>query len=180
MKNDNANMVKNIQSEMENMVNQLSVNKYDLDPSVFTPNKKYTIKNYHGHNDKDGIFLLNKKTEVYVREDDTFTCNTMLDFCRVLNKNSKDNGDSGAHNTQNPENNNTIETQAYKTVEQNLGLNAGGFDLSSIVSTNPNIGLKYLDDPASHGFGAGIGVNGNNNKVLGSSSISDIMKSINR
>lgn len=180
MKNDNANMVKNIQSEMENMVNQLSVNKYDLDPSVFTPNKKYTIKNYHGHNDKDGIFLLNKKTEVYVREDDTFTCNTMLDFCRVLNKNSKDNGDSGAHNTQNPENNNTIETQAYKTVEQNLGLNASGFNLSSIVNTNPNIGLKYLDDPASHGFGAGIGVNGNNNKVLGSSSISDIMKSINR
>lgn len=81
--NDNSNKIKNIKSDIENQLNQVYINKYDLDPSVFTPNKKYTIKNYNGHQNKDGLFLLNRKTEVYIREDDSFLCNTMLDFGKV-------------------------------------------------------------------------------------------------
>lgn len=84
--NDNANKIKNVKSDIENQLNQVYVNKYDLDPSVFTPNKKYTIKNYNGHKDKDGLFLLNRKTEVYIREDDSFLCNTMLDFGKIADK----------------------------------------------------------------------------------------------
>ena len=83
-KNDNPNEGKNYKSELENQINKLTVNKYDLDPSVFTPNKKYVVKNYAAHSDKDGIFLLNKKTEIYTREADNFRCITMMNFSKIL------------------------------------------------------------------------------------------------
>ena len=102
-KNDNPNEIKNIKSELETMINQLSVNKYDLDPSVFTPNKKYTVKNYNAHDDKDGTFILNKKTEIFIREDDTFVCNTMLDFAKIGeeadNKNATDTSKTNVNDT---------------------------------------------------------------------------------
>lgn len=82
-KNDNPNEIKNKKSELETMINQLNVNKFDIDPSVFTPNKKYKVKNYDAHSDKDGIFILNKKTEIYIRDDDTFSCNCMLDLAKI-------------------------------------------------------------------------------------------------
>ena len=82
-KNDNPNEIKNKKSELETMINQLNVNKFDLDPSIFTPNKKYKVKNYDAHSDKDGLFILNKKTEIYIRDDDTFSCNCMLDFAKI-------------------------------------------------------------------------------------------------
>lgn len=85
--NDNPNMVKNIASEIQNRINNLTVNKYDLDPSVFTPNKKYTVKNYDAHSDKDGTFILNRKVETYYNEDNTFTCNTLLDLFKVVDNN---------------------------------------------------------------------------------------------
>ena len=179
MENDNANMIKSIHSEMENMVNQLSINKYDLDPSVFTPNKKYTVRNYHGHTEKDGIFLLNRKTEIFVREDDTFTCNTMLDLCRVLGKSIADNGSASASNTQNPENNITETTKAKDTFEHNKGLEAKGrFEVDKKVTKNKYGGLSILDKALNP-----TGILGNNNKlgkVLGTTSLSDIVAKYSR
>ena len=83
--NDNVNKIKNIKSSIEDNVNKVVINKYDLDPSVFTPNKKYTIKNYDTHQDKDGIFVLNKKTEIYVQQGNNFLCNTLLEFSKKAN-----------------------------------------------------------------------------------------------
>ena len=100
-KNDNPNMIKNIKSEMENMINQLSVNKVNIDPSVFTPNKRYKVKNYDAHSDKDGIFILNKKTEIYKREAENFYCKTILDFSKIMeppSTNESQNNDSGLEN----------------------------------------------------------------------------------
>ena len=81
--NDNPNEIKNMKSDLESKINILDINKYDIDPSVFTPNKKYIVKNYEAHSDKDGTFLLNKKTEVFIRQDDTFRCVTSLNFNKV-------------------------------------------------------------------------------------------------
>ena len=178
MMNDNVNMVKSIHSEMENMVNQLSINKYDLDPSVFTPNKKYTIRNYHGHTEKDGIFLLNRKTEIYVREDDTFTCNTMLDFCRVLSKASADNGSASASNAQNQENNVTATSKAQETFVKNKGLEAKGrFEVDKTVSKNRYGGRAVIDKALNP-----TGILGNNSskfgKILGTTSLSDILSKV--
>lgn len=63
--------------------NKLSFNKFGMDPSVFTPNKRYVIKNYSAHENKDGVFILKKKIEVYTREDNTFVCNTYLEFVKA-------------------------------------------------------------------------------------------------
>ena len=83
VRNDNPNEIKNIKSELETMINQLSINKFGLDPSVFTPNKRYIVSNYAGHGEQNGLFVLNSKVEVYIREDDTFVCNTRLDLSKV-------------------------------------------------------------------------------------------------
>ena len=83
VRNDNPNEIKNIKSEVETMTNQLTINKFGLDPSVFTPNKRYIVNNYDGHSDKDGIFIINKKTEVFTREDDSFVCNTQLNLAKI-------------------------------------------------------------------------------------------------
>lgn len=83
IRNDNPNELKNVKSELETMVNQLTINKFGLDPSIFTPNKKYVVLNYDSHNEKNGLFLLNNKVELYIREDDTFVCNTRLDLSKL-------------------------------------------------------------------------------------------------
>ena len=84
VKNDNPNMLKNVKAEIELAKNQLSVNKFGLDPDVFTPNKEYIIKNYNGHDNKDGKFILNKKVLVFVREDQKFKCNCQLFFSKAV------------------------------------------------------------------------------------------------
>lgn len=129
-KNDNPNEVKNVKSELESMINQLSVNKYDLDPSIFTPNKRYIVKNYDAHNNKDGKFLLNKKTEVYVREDDTFTCNTMLDLCKVVESSTTDK----AEDTSSPNTNSSSEEDWKKQSSGTV------VDSSKTVSTDGSTG----------------------------------------
>lgn len=83
IKNDNPNIVKNIKSEVELTRNSLTIHKEGLDPDVFTPNKEYVIKNYSGHENKDGKFILLKKALMFVREDTKFKCNTFLYFSKL-------------------------------------------------------------------------------------------------
>lgn len=110
-KNDNPNEVKNHKSELENQINKLTVHKYDLDPSVFTPNKKYVVKNYAAHSDKDGLFLLNKKTEIYTREADNFRCITMMNFSKILEVPNNDKASDANKTTAND--NNTTKQDWY-------------------------------------------------------------------
>lgn len=93
--NGNVNILKNIKSELELSHTRLMINKNDLDGSVFTINKEYSVKNYDGHSEKNGKYLLARKRELYLREDDLFSMNTLLDFKQIKNNklsgNSKDN-----------------------------------------------------------------------------------------
>lgn len=81
--NDNANVLKNIKAKIENSAIEFSVNKNDLDSSVFTINKEYIVKNYDAHSDKNGRFLLIRKRELFTREGDKFILNTILDFNKI-------------------------------------------------------------------------------------------------
>ena len=81
--NDNVNYLKNLKSLIENKANKLALNKVDLDCDVFTINKEYTIKNYDAHSNKDGTFLLSRKVETFLREDDKFVLNIMLEFDKL-------------------------------------------------------------------------------------------------
>jgi len=85
--NDNSNKIKNIKANMENKSNKLTLNKNDLDTSVFTINKEYVVKNYDAHSNKDGRFLLNRKVEIFLREDTKFLLNTMLEFDKLADDN---------------------------------------------------------------------------------------------
>lgn len=84
VRNDNPNQLKNIKSELELGKNTLSFNKFGMDPSVFTPNKRYLIKNYSAHENKDGVFILKQKIEVYSRDGASFVANTHLSFLKVI------------------------------------------------------------------------------------------------
>ena len=151
---------KNVKSELESMINQLSVNKYDLDPSVFTPNKRYLVKNYDAHNNKDGKFLLNKKTEVYVREDDTFTCNTMLDLCKVVESSNTDKAEDTSTPNTNSSNEEDWKKQSSGTV----------VDSTKTVSTDGTTG-NLIDK--------GIVTNQNvTNYTLGTESLTDMVQKI--
>lgn len=83
--NDNANLLKQMKSELELSSAKLIVNKNDLDSSILTPNKEYTVRNYDTRSDKNGKFLLSNKKEIYLREDDTFILNTILIFRQIPN-----------------------------------------------------------------------------------------------
>ena len=89
VKNDNPNMLKNIKSEIELTKNQLSIHKVGLDPDVFTPNKEFIVKNYDGHGDKDGRFILTKKILAFVRDGQDFKCNSELFFSKVPDQKPK-------------------------------------------------------------------------------------------
>lgn len=141
-KNDNPNEVKNFKSELENKINQLTISKHDLDPSVFTPNKRYVVKNYNAHADKDGLFLLNKKTEIYSRESNIFKCITMLNFSKILENSTTSKAEDA--NTTTAINNKTNKQEWYKNANSmtdkdnkniNVVSNEGkGIKLSSVTS----------------------------------------------
>lgn len=86
--NDNVNMVKNIKANIENNANILVLNKNAMDTSVLTPNKQYVIKNYDAHSDKNGIFLLHKKTDMFLRHGNVFSLNTQLELAKIKDQES--------------------------------------------------------------------------------------------
>ena len=47
---------------------------------------KYLIKNFDAHSDKDGIFLLDRRMDIFIRQDDTFNCNCQMRFRLIPNK----------------------------------------------------------------------------------------------
>ena len=78
--NDNKNMISNIKFDREGLVTQVYINKDGIDSSVLTMNKEYIIRNYDKYSDKDGRFLLNRKLELFMAEDDAFALSTSLYF----------------------------------------------------------------------------------------------------
>ena len=101
--NGNINFLKNVKSELELSYSRFMVNKNGLDGSVFTPNKEYTVKNYEKHSDKDGKFLLSRKREIYLREDNLFAMNCLLDLKQIqsnkLSGNSKESKNQSKQST---------------------------------------------------------------------------------
>lgn len=80
IENENKNMVKNIEAKAKSDVMQISVTKNNLDGSVLNPNLEYIVKNYEQYKDRDGRYLLNRKREIFYREDTKFLYSTILDL----------------------------------------------------------------------------------------------------
>lgn len=81
--NDNVNMIKNIKADIENHAAVLTLNKNSVDTTILTPNKRFLIKNYDAHSDKNGIFLLSKKVDMFIRHANTYAINTQLELNKL-------------------------------------------------------------------------------------------------
>ena len=196
-KNDNSNKIKGIKADMENKINQITLNKYDLDPGVFTPNKRYIIKNYDGHSDKDGIFLLQKKTEIFIREDDTCSCNVVMEFTKVANTAEGDKKATEVKDSQSSINN-TTSSIANDIVSTNKGIGLSAkvsntsdtlFDIKVTTNNKNNDAIQILASEANKALKrAGLEHIGHiststsnpdttktDKKILGGMSIHDIM-----
>ena len=90
VKNDNNNELKNIKSEIETYSNMISVSKSNLDIDTFTINKRYVIKNYDAHSNKNGVFILIKKSDFFIRSGNRFKVSTQLEFAKVADEIKKD------------------------------------------------------------------------------------------
>lgn len=81
--NDNKYMVDNLEAEVNNSNFFCYVVKDGLDTTMFTINKKITIKHHDKYKNKNGVYLLTKKTEIYSRIDDMFELSTGLNLKKI-------------------------------------------------------------------------------------------------
>lgn len=78
--NDNDGLLQNIVTKMDQSAIQILVQKTDVDAAAFTMNREYIIRAEEAYNTDayNGRYLLVRKRELYIRDDDTFTVNVML------------------------------------------------------------------------------------------------------
>lgn len=85
--NSNPNLIENIYAAENQTSSRITLNKMDVDLSIFTPNKRYMIKNYDGHKDRDGDFILIRKRDLfYFESEDMFAGNAMLELQQIIKK----------------------------------------------------------------------------------------------
>ena len=133
--NDNANMVKNIKANLENHINQLSISKTDLDTTAITLNKRYIVKNYDAHSNNDGVFLLTRKIDFFIKAGDRFTLSTKLDLIKV--------GETNSSNTSTQTQINNILNSSQNILRS---VSSGGLsidNIGSIISNAKNIESSY-------------------------------------
>lgn len=83
LNNDNEHMIENLEAKAnsENFIVYFSKN--DLDTDLFTINKRISIHNIQRYQEFNGNYLLYRKREIYLREDETFVLNSMINLRRI-------------------------------------------------------------------------------------------------
>lgn len=84
--NGNTGILDNISNELQLGAIQILVQKTDVDAQVFTPNKEYNIsgEEVYKSQDYDGKYILTRKRELYIRENENFTMSTMLLLSKLI------------------------------------------------------------------------------------------------
>lgn len=85
LNNDNDNMIYNLQSEENNKNVLVFLTKYGLDTDTFTINKRISIHHINRYQQHNGEYLLYRKRECFMREDDTFILHSMLNLRKIEN-----------------------------------------------------------------------------------------------
>ena len=78
--NDNDHMMENIKSGYNSSNVFVNITKNNLDSTVFSINKKYLINHVDNYKEFNGSYILSRKRELYVREDDTFILDMIMNF----------------------------------------------------------------------------------------------------
>ena len=81
--NDNMGLIKNFKHALELKSTFLTINKQQLDNSLFNINMKYIINNKDDHKNDTGEYLLLSKIEVYTNYGEKFTSNTSMNFAKI-------------------------------------------------------------------------------------------------
>ena len=83
LNNDNVHMIENLEAKAnsENFIVYFSKN--DLDTDLFTINKRISINNIQRYQEFNGNYLLYRKREIYLREDQTFVMSSMINLKRI-------------------------------------------------------------------------------------------------
>lgn len=83
LNNDNVHMLDNMKykDNIENFLVYFSKN--DLDTELLTLNKRISIRNIDRYQEFNGEYLLYRKREIYLREDDSFVLNSMINLKRI-------------------------------------------------------------------------------------------------
>lgn len=67
----------------------ITINKTDIDTSLFTMNKEYMVKNYEKLRKKDGRYVLVRKREIYTRKDEDFKILCIFTLQQLLEEKKK-------------------------------------------------------------------------------------------
>ena len=83
LSNSDANAVNNVTSgyELDNIM--VTINKNDLDASIFTINKEYIFNMDDGHLEYSGRYLLSAAKQFYVKQNEYFVMTTILMFKKI-------------------------------------------------------------------------------------------------
>lgn len=83
LNNDNEGMINNITADKNNSNFLVYIQKIDIDTDVLSPNKRITIHHIDRYKDHNGDYLMYRKRECYLREDNSFTLNTMINLKEI-------------------------------------------------------------------------------------------------
>jgi len=84
MTNDNIKQVDNIKADILNSSMSLYFAKTELDTSILTLNRKFIVKNYARLYNKDGVFILSSKKEIYTPDNGSFILTTMITLKKAI------------------------------------------------------------------------------------------------
>lgn len=84
MSNDNVDQINSIRNDILNSSMTIHFAKTELDTSVLTMNRKFIIKNYDKLYNKDGIFILSAKKEIYSPDNGSFILTTMISLKKTI------------------------------------------------------------------------------------------------
>lgn len=83
LNNDNEGMINNITADKNNSNFLVYLQKTDLDTDILSPNKRITIHHIDRYKEHNGDYLIYRKRECYLREDNTFILNTMINLKEI-------------------------------------------------------------------------------------------------
>lgn len=83
LNNDNEGMLNNITADKNNNNFLVYIQKIDLDTDILSPNKRITIHHIDRYKEHNGDYLMYRKRECYLREDASFTLNTMINLKEI-------------------------------------------------------------------------------------------------
>lgn len=83
LNNDNTNALHNIEADSNSKNILLYFNKNDLDMDVLSINKKISVRHIDRYAEHNGDYLLYRKRECLIRENDSFVMDTMVNLRKI-------------------------------------------------------------------------------------------------